>query len=94
MNHLFFLMCYQIVGCLAVDLDLRFHPYPFQPCVEVFLGEEAQLAARLVVRDCAAHHHLVEIAWLQSEVTGCFRGGHQITFTFHIRSFLLLLVLS
>ena len=61
-------MCYQIVGCLAVDLDLRFHPYPFQPCVEVFLGEEAQLAARLVVRDCAAHHHLVEIAWLQSEV--------------------------
>ena len=68
--------------------------YPFQPCVEVFLGEEAQLAARLVVRDCAAHHHLVEIAWLQSEVTGCFRGGHQITFTFHIRSFLLLLVLS
>ena len=39
------------------------------------------------VRDCAAHHHLVEIAWLQSEVTGCFRGGHQITFTFHIRSF-------
>ena len=50
-------------------------------------GEEAQFAVRLVVRDRTAHHHLVEIAGFQPEIPGRLRGGHQVAFIFHIRSF-------
>lgn len=74
----------QIASSFAVYLVLRLNPYPFQPGIKVFLGEEAQFASRLVVRDCAAHYHLVEIARFDSEIPGRFGGGHQIAFIFHV----------
>ena len=61
-------MSSQIACSLAVDFLLRLHPYPFHPSVKVFLGEEAKFSSRLIVRDCTAHHHLVEITGFQSEV--------------------------
>lgn len=78
------LPAHEITHGLAVYFVLRLYPYPFQPGIEVFLREEAQFASRLVIRDCAAHHHLVEITWFHSEIPGRFGGVHQIAFTFHI----------